>query len=140
MVETIVRSGVPDITYGVIVGLPEDNHDSLAGLEEAVTELRDEMKAINPDLIFTVTPYAIRPLPATPQAASIRGQKLLRFEDPAIIGGFWTACADTHHLSYEEVSDWQFRLAAVGDGGLMASQQLTGPGVGAMEMEKLAAE
>lgn len=127
MVKTIVRTGIPDITYGVIVGLPDDSHDSLTGLEEAIRGLYDELLEINPTLIFNVTPYAIRPLPGTPQSMQIRASGLLQFEDPAIIGGFWTACADTNHLSYAEVSDWQTRLASIGSAGLMEWQTITGP-------------
>lgn len=127
MVKAIVRSGVPDITYGVVVGLPDDSHDSFLGLEEAVTEIYHELKTINPALVFNVTPYAIRPLPGTPQSKELRRSGLLRFEDPAIIGGFWTACADTKHLSYEEVSDWQTRIASIGNSELMAWQNITGP-------------
>lgn len=127
MVRAIVEAGVPDITYGVIVGLPDDSNDSMLGLEEAIQELYAEVKSLNPEIVFNVTPYAIRPLPGTPQAAELRKLGLLRFEDPAIIGGFWTACADTKHMSYEEVSDWQTRLAAIGNSELMEWQQITGP-------------
>lgn len=127
LVEAIVRAGVPDITYGVIVGLPDDSHDSMLVLEEAIQGLYERVRTINPDIVFNVTPYAIRPIPGTPQAKSLQQMKLIKFEDPAIIGGFWTACADTHHLSYEEVSDWQTRLASIGDAGLMAWQSITGP-------------
>lgn len=130
MVRAIVRTGVPDITYGVVVGLPEDSHDSFSGLEEAVHSLYEELLVINPELIFNVTPYAIRPLPGTPQAQDLRASGLLRFEDPAIIGGFWTACADTLHLSYEEVSDWQTRLAAIGSAELLEWQQISGASSG----------
>ena len=126
MVRTIVAAGVPDITYGVVVGLPEDSHESFKGLEVAIRELYAELLEINPDLIFNVTPYAIRPLPGTPQAKQLRAAGLLRFEDPAIIGGFWTACADTEHLSYAEVSDWQARLAAIGSAELLEWQSITG--------------
>jgi len=115
LLREIVRSGIPDLTYGVIVGLPDDSEENLLRLEEAISELCQELKTINPKLIFKVTPYAIRPLPGTTQASALRTSGRLRFEDPAIIGGFWTACADTHHLTYEEVSDWQSRLAAIGD-------------------------
>ena len=127
LVKAIVRTGVPDITYGVIVGLSDDSQDSMLGLEEAILELHGEVMKINPDLIFNVTPYAIRPLPGTPQAVQLRSAGLLRFEDPAIIGGFWTACADTKYMSYEEVSDWQSRLASIGSAGLLDWQTITGP-------------
>ena len=126
LVESIVRAGVADITYGVIVGLADDNEESLEDLEQGVSELYDRLIEINPDLVFNVTPYAIRPLPGTPQAAALRASGLLRFEDPAIIGGFWTACADTKHMSYERVSDWQTRLATIGSGNAMNWQHVTG--------------
>lgn len=127
MLRAIVRSGIPDITYGLVVGLPDDSHESMKGLEEAVRDLYEELHGINPELIFNVNPFAIRPLPGTPQARELRAAGLLRFEDPAIIGGFWTACADTKHLSYEEVSDWQSRLSAIGSSQLMDLQGITGP-------------
>ena len=82
-------------------------------LEEAIKELAEELKTINPSLNFQVMPFAIAPLPGTPQDKNLRQLGLLRFEDPTILGGFWTSCADTHHLSYEEVSDWQIRLAKI---------------------------
>lgn len=127
LVEAVVKAGVPDLTYGVIVGLPDDSHDSMLGLEEAIQSLYARVLSINPKLIFNVTPYAIRPLPGTPQAEQLRASGLLRFEDTAILGGFWTACADTLYLSYAEVSDWQIRLAAIGDNALMDWQAITGP-------------
>lgn len=127
LAEAIVETGVPDITYGVVVGLPDDSNESMAGLEEAIRGLYDRLLAINPKLIFNVTPYAIRPLPGTPQSRNLRKEGLLRFEDPAIIGGFWTACADTKHMTYEEVSDWQARLAGIGNAQLMNWQNITGP-------------
>jgi hypothetical protein len=110
MLEALVRAGLPDINYGVIVGLPDDTHESLATLYEAVAELRAQLKDLNPELRFRVTPYAIRPLPGTPQSRFLRENGLLVTEDPAILGGFWTACANTFELSYEEISDWQSRL------------------------------
>ncbi len=110
MMRRIVAAGVPDINYGVIVGLPEDSHETLRALSDAVEELRDELKAVNADLRFRVTPYAIRPLPGTPQARNLADLGLIRFTDTAIVGGFWTACADTRYLSYAEVSDWQLKL------------------------------
>ena len=110
MMKAIVKTGLPDITYGVIVGLPDDSPDEMEALIQALTGLRWQLKEINPELRFRVVPYAIRPLPGTPQARSLDKLGLIRFTDPAILGGFWTACADTYHMSYEEVSDWQERL------------------------------
>lgn len=111
MMRAIVTAGLPDITYGVIVGLPDDDHAGMENLLTAVSGLREELKRINPDLLFRVVPYALRPIPGTPAANRLRSQGLLKFEDPAILGGFWTACSDTDHLSYQEVSDWQYRLS-----------------------------
>lgn len=114
MLKAIVQAGVPYLNYGVIIGLPEDSYISLLNLEKAILELYEELITINPKLLFRLMPIAIRPLPGTPQGENLRNLGLLRFEDPAILGGFWTACADTYYLSYEEVSDWQIRLAKIG--------------------------
>lgn len=114
VVRAIVEAGVPNISYGVIVGLPDDSHEVLLRLEEAIWDLYEELHKINPALNFNVLPFNISPLPGTPQSYNLRQLGLLRFEDPAIIGGYWTACADTHHMSYAEVSDWQRRLGNIG--------------------------
>lgn len=115
LLRTIVRAGVASIGYGVIVGLPDDSHDSLLYLEEAVSKLYQELKQINPELYFKVRPFAISPFPGTPQDQNIRQAGLLAFEDPVIIGGLWTPCANTHHMSYVEVGEWQARLKKIGD-------------------------
>jgi hypothetical protein len=110
MLEAIVRAGVPIISYGFIMGLPDDDRDSLLYLEEAICELKDKLKTINPSLNFFVTPYSIIPIAGTPQYKTMQELGLLRFDDPTIWGNFWTSCADTLHLSYEEVSDLQLHL------------------------------
>ena len=110
LLKAIVSAGVPDLAYGVIVGLPEDSNESLSRLLDAIVELKSTLKQVNPRLKFRVTPFAVRPIPGTTMAANLRISGLLRFTDPAILGGFWTACADTMFLSYEEVSDWQMRI------------------------------
>ena len=120
ILKAIVRAGVPTIHYGVIVGLPDDSHEGLQHLEEAVVELHQELKSINSSLSFNVRPFAIVPIPGTPQAHNLHGSDLVRFDDPAIAGNWWTPCADTYHLSYEEVSEWQARLANTGN--LMAQR------------------
>ena len=122
MLRAIVRAGVPRIYYGVILGLPEDSHETMLRLEEAFSELYEELKAVNPAVRFNVAPTTIQPIPGTPQGQNIRSSGLVRFEDPAIVGDFMAACADTHYMSYEEVSDWQFRLGCIGD------TQITGVG------------
>jgi hypothetical protein len=114
MMQAIVRVGLPVIVYGLIIGFPDDNHDSLLRLEEAVLELHQQLREINPHLEFQVASYSISPIPGTPQGENIRKSGLLRFDDPSIIGGFWTPSCDTHHLSYEDISEWQFRLAKIG--------------------------
>ena len=115
IVRTIVQTGVPMISYGVIIGLPDDDEEALLRLEEALWEVYQEVKEINPSIIFQVSPFVISPILGTPQGEIIRKSGLLKFEDPALFAGFWTASVDTKHLSYEQVSDWQFRLAKVGD-------------------------
>merc|ERR1711970_990857 len=89
--------------------------EALMKLEEALWEVYEEAKAINPDIIFQMSPFVISPILGTPQGELIRKSGLLRFDDPALFAGFWTASVDTYHLSYEQVSDWQFRLAKIGD-------------------------
>jgi hypothetical protein len=117
VMRAIVRAGVATIGYGVIVGLPEDSHDSLSRLNEALEELYQELSAINPLLKFQVIPNSICPLPGTPQLQNIRQAGLLRFEDPTLMGSFFTACADTNYISYEEVSDWQMTLSKIATPG-----------------------
>ncbi len=114
MMRAIVRVGLPVIVYGLIIGFPDDTHESLLRLEEAVSELHRQLREINPDLEFQVASYAISPIPGTPQGENIRKSGLLRFDDPSIVGGLWTPSCDTHHLSYEDISDWQFRLTRIG--------------------------
>jgi len=114
MMKFIVRAGLPVIVYGLIIGFPDDTQDSLLRLEEGVLELHQQLREINPDLEFQVASYAISPIPGTPQGENIRKSGLLRFDDPSIIGGFWTPSCDTHYLSYEDISEWQFRLAQIG--------------------------
>ncbi|MGB3511817.1 MAG: hypothetical protein WBA93_21790 [Microcoleaceae cyanobacterium] len=114
MMRAIVRSGIPAMTYGVILGLPDDDRDELARLEEVLWELYYDLKNINPDLDFGVVAQAIMPIPGTPQGFSFKHSDLLKVTDPTIVGGLWFACADTHHLSYQEVADWQVRLVQIG--------------------------
>lgn len=114
VMKTIVRVGLPIIVYGVIIGFPDDSHDSLLRLEEGINYLHQELRAINPNLEFQVASYCISPIPGTPQSETIRQSGLLRFDDSSLLGGLWTTSCDTHHLSYAEVSDWQFRLAQIG--------------------------
>lgn len=122
MLRAIVRAGVPNLAYGMIVGLPDDDRDSLLYLEEAIRELYQDLKTINPALNFFSVPNAILLIPGTPQTQNLHQAGLVRFNDPAIFGNLWTASCDTHHLSYAEVSDWQMRLLKVGvDWGLLSA-------------------
>ncbi|NEQ68343.1 MAG: radical SAM protein [Symploca sp. SIO2D2] len=115
IVRRVVQTGVPMVSYGVIIGLADDDEYSLSQLEEALWEIYYEVKEINPSIIFQVSPFSISPILGTPQGEIIRKSGLLKFDDPTIWGGFWTASSDTKHLTYEQVSDWQFRLAKIGD-------------------------
>ncbi|NEO96410.1 MAG: radical SAM protein, partial [Moorea sp. SIO3G5] len=115
VMRAIVRSGVPRIGYAVIIGLPDDSHEDLLFLEEGISQLYRELKEINPSLEFYVRGYSIMPFPGTLQEKHIRQAGLLVFDDPVIIGGFWVTCANTHHLSYLEVWEWQKRLMDIGD-------------------------
>lgn len=117
LLKAIVSTGVPTLTYGVIIGFEDDDHRSLGLLEEGVASLHDELMALNPALQFQIAPFSLSPIPGTPQGKRFRESGLLRFDDPEIFGGLWTPCADTRHLSYAEVSDWQIRLLKIGSNG-----------------------
>jgi len=115
IMKAIVSSGVPYLNYGVIIGFADDNEDTLLRLEEAILELYEELLAINPLLNFQVSALAISPIPGTKQGMSLRQSGLLRFDDPSIFGGMWTPSVDTHYLSYEDIANWQIRLAQIGE-------------------------
>nr|VFK63331.1 MAG: Radical SAM superfamily enzyme YgiQ, UPF0313 family [Candidatus Kentron sp. UNK]VFK70805.1 MAG: Radical SAM superfamily enzyme YgiQ, UPF0313 family [Candidatus Kentron sp. UNK] len=116
MMRRIVRAGVPVIIYGVIIGLPEDSQEDLLRLESAIRDLHDDLRSINAELDFQVAVYSISPIVGTPQWSYVNQAGLLRFDDPTLVGEFWIASCDTHHLSYQEISDWQLRLAEIGKG------------------------
>jgi hypothetical protein len=113
MLRTIVRAGVPRILYGVVIGLPDDSNETMLFLEEALAELYQDLKRINPLLELWIEPSVICPIPGTPQSQTITQSGLLRFEDPVIRGSFELGSADTHHLSYVEVYQWRNRLRNV---------------------------
>jgi len=117
MLRAIVRTGVAALTYGCIIGFEDDDDRSLSLLEEGVQGLYEELRAINPQLIFQIAPFSLSPIPGTPQGIRVRESGLLRFADPEIFGGAWVPCADTRHLSYEQIADWQRRLLKIGVGG-----------------------
>jgi hypothetical protein len=117
LLKAIVRSGVPALTYGCIIGFEDDDDRALSLLEEGVTSLYEELRAINPALFFQIAPFSLSPIPGTPQGQRFRASGLLRFEDPEIFGGIWVPCADTRHLSYGQIADWQRRLLKIGAGG-----------------------
>jgi hypothetical protein len=118
MMRAIARAGVQTIGYGLVVGLLNDSHESFLHLEEAVSELCQELKTINPSLYIWIAPHAITPIPGTPQNQFFSKSGLIRFPDLEILGGNTTPCADTYHLSYEEVSDWLIRLGSIGQQGI----------------------
>lgn len=114
IMKAIARTGIPYVRYGVIIGFPDDSDETILHLEEAISELYEELTAINPSLGFQVAPFSISPIPGTPQAEKIRNSGLIRIDDPSMFGSVWTPVVDTHHLSYGEVADWQMRLTKIG--------------------------
>ena len=114
VMKAIVRTGIPYVRYGVIIGFADDNDETLSRLEEAIWGLYENLITINPSLGFQVAPFSISPIPGTPQAETLRESGLLHFDDPSIYGSVWTPCVDTRYLSYGEIADWQKRLAQIG--------------------------
>ncbi|MEK8019634.1 MAG: hypothetical protein VSS75_022400 [Candidatus Parabeggiatoa sp.] len=114
VIKAIVRTGVPNLTYGVIIGFADESEETLLRLEEAILALYSDLLAINPSLKFQVSPFAISPIPGTPQWIFVRQSGLLQFEDPSIFGGLWTPSVNTHYLSYKDIADWQIRLLQIG--------------------------
>ncbi len=114
IVKAIVRAGVANIRYGIIIGFEDDSHDSLLRLEEAVAGLYEELIAINPAQNFQVAPFSVSPIPGTPLSNDLRQARLLRFDEPSLYGSIWTTSVDSHYLSYKEIYAWQKRLTKIG--------------------------
>lgn len=110
LLETIATTGVPELYYGIIIGLKHDSNDSMAYLLDAVVELKERVRRVNPRIRFRATPFSVRPIPGTSLSREMHRSGLLKFTDPAILGGFMTACADTEHMSFQDVSRWQMRI------------------------------
>ncbi|MFM8442478.1 MAG: hypothetical protein ACKN9W_03935, partial [Methylococcus sp.] len=114
LLRAIVRSGLPALSYGVIIGFDDDTEETLSRLEEAIQEIHQDLTSINPQLIFQVSSFAISPIPGTGQGKLLRESGLLRFDDPALYGGLWTPSVDTRALSYQRIAEWQVRLLGIG--------------------------
>ncbi len=115
IVKTIVSTGLPHLTYGVIIGFADDSEETLLRLEEAILELHHELLTINPTLQFQVSPFSIFPIPGTPQSIQLRQSGLLEYqEELSIFGGLWTPSINTRYLSYKDIARWQNRLKQIG--------------------------
>ena len=115
--KAIVRTGIPNLTYGIIIGFADENEESLLHLEEAISELYHSLLTINPRLNFQVSPFSLFPIPGTAQWNQLHKSGLLQFDDPSIFGGLWTPSVNTHYLSYKQISAWQIRLLQIGSIG-----------------------
>ncbi|MGN7611418.1 radical SAM protein [Magnetococcales bacterium HHB-1] len=114
MLHSMVKAGLPHIAYGVIIGFEDENNESFQNLEEAISDLTEQLLEINPALHFSFEAYALTLAPGTGQERRVRQSGLLRFDDPTLYGGFWTPSIDSHALSYQEISAWQMRLMQLG--------------------------
>ncbi len=114
LLRAIARTSTPHIRYGVIIGFPDDSDDSLSRLEEALWELDEDLRAINPSLKFQINVFSLSLIPGTPQSDNIRQSGLLVFDEPTLFGSIWTPVVNTHHLSYEQIASWQKRLMQIG--------------------------
>ncbi|MBV7332014.1 radical SAM protein [Chloroflexi bacterium TSY] len=137
LMRSVVRSGVAAINYGVIIGFPDESHESLQTLEQALLELFDDLQQVNPALSFQVSCFGLLPIPGTPQGNSYRKSGLLRFDDPVLYGGFYTPSMDTHHLRYQEIAEWMHRLLAIRSEGVQLAQN---PHFGLQGTEKVSCE
>ncbi|OAD22689.1 radical SAM domain protein [Candidatus Thiomargarita nelsonii] len=125
LIRAIVHTGTPSISYGVIIGLPDDDDKGLSILEEAIMKLCSDLMEINPNLAIAITPFAIAPLPGTPLEVDIRQSGLLRFDDPTVLGSLWTSTANTKYMDYTQISDWIIRLNKIGNSKLGLTPNLT---------------
>jgi hypothetical protein len=114
IIKAIVRTGLPHLTYGIIIGFADESNETLVRLEEAILELYQSLLAINPQLNFQVSPFSIYPIAGTPQWDQLHQSGLLEFDDPSIVGGLWTPSVNTRYLNYKEISQWQIRLLQIG--------------------------
>jgi radical SAM superfamily enzyme YgiQ (UPF0313 family) len=114
IIKAIARTGIPVINYGVMIGFADDNDESLLRLEEAIARLYEDILTINPLVIFQVFSLTLIPIPGTPQWDIVGDSGLIRIKDPSILGAMGTTGIDTNYLSYEQVADWQERLAKIG--------------------------
>ena len=116
VVKAIAGTGIPNIAYAVIIGFPDDSHESLLHLEEAVYGLYEEVKRVSPSTNFISWPLTITPIPGTPMAERLEKMGLCPFKDePLINGAFRLASVNTHYMSYDEVYSWRLRLMKIGD-------------------------
>jgi hypothetical protein len=114
MMRAIAQTSIPHIRYGVIIGFEDDSEDSLLHLEEALFELYEDLKNVNPYLKFQINALTLSPIPGTPQSNQVRQSGLLHFDEPSLYGSIWTPTIDTRYLSYEQIADWQMRLMRIG--------------------------
>lgn len=110
LVKAIVRAGIPSLSYGVIIGLPDDSQEKMMYLYEALFELRSALLDINPNLALRVIPQSITAIPGTPLTARLKQEGFLRYSDPAIVGNRTTPACDTKYMSHGEVADWQMKF------------------------------
>jgi hypothetical protein len=114
VIKAIVSKGLPNLTYGVIIGFADESEETLLRLEEAILQLHAELLTLNSALRFQVAPFAISPIPGTPQWTKLHQSGLLQFEDTSILGGLWAPAINTHYLSYQDIAAWQIRLLQIG--------------------------
>jgi len=110
MVKAIVRAGVPNITYSVIIGYPEETDESLAHLMDVMRELKEEIMSINPELNMVVNPNSFIPFPGTPERVSLVAEGLLSQDADPVLVNSWTPTYRTRALTGEELTEWQRKL------------------------------
>jgi len=113
VVRQIVRAGTPSLTYGCIIGLKDDGAKEMQALYDYVLWFKEELKSINPKLIFWLAPFCIRPIPGTGQYLTLEKHRLLH-PHPTMRGAYGTPMP-TMHLRAEEIAEWQQRFLELSD-------------------------
>ncbi len=125
MCKAIVRSGAPDLLFGVIIGLREDSHESLSRLDEALAELKRTLQKENPEVRLSINPTVLIPFPGIPLTDAYKRSGLMPDDPHSSLVTKFTPTMRTDHLSINELVSWQRKLCHHMDPGRWANRGVT---------------